>query len=812
MNRLFKLFLIGLLGFCLSLLLSWWVSTLAASKTPATLTEQGFAQLAQGKPTQALRTWKEAEAAYQEANNQAGSIGSRVNQSLALQALGLYPQACSLLTETLKLDSSLCLQDGLKFKATLLEQQLKRIPLTAPEVAGLKSLSDVLRVTGRLNEAHQILTMLANKEPAATVSLSLANVERSLYLRDRDRYERTDAPKQKLELLSQLQQHFQEASDRYAAVSQSGVKHSKAAIFAQVNQLSLLVDQKRWLSQHRSQSPLTQSVQVNMPALIEQLEANTFKQVPPVSSIYAQLSLAESLRELGQYDRAVARVEAAREVAQTIQQPHESSYVKGELATILLKQGQTEAALSHFQQAAALAQSTRAWDAVYRWHRALGQIYQAQGRPQPSRESYATAIAALDQVRGNILAVNPDVQFSFQEKVEPVYREYIGLLLTQHQQSDLERAVQVTQRLQQVELENFLGCGKLDLVNLNQINLPKDTAVFYILNLDKQIVVIVRSSDKKLHAYTADLAEVSTYAKDLNANLQSDDFVSIKESVFIPYAQSLYQQLIAPAQQGGYLPAEGTLVFVVDFNLQTIPLALLHNGQDYLIQRYSIATTLGGQLREPQPLTSQKPDALIAGLSSKAPSFQDPKVPTQLAPLPEVEAEIESLAKQTNSTILLNRSFTVSNLQQQLMQHAFPVVHLTTHGQFSSDPEETFMLAWDQTINIDQLYRLVRNRTDRNTSIELLVLSACQTAKGDRRSSLGLAGLSTQAGARSTVASLWSVDAPSTATLMSQFYQSLHTGKSKAEALRAAQLSLLTQPETSHPYYWSPFILVGSWL
>jgi CHAT domain-containing protein len=141
----------------------------------------------------------------------------------------------------------------------------------------------------------------------------------------------------------------------------------------------------------------------------------------------------------------------------------------------------------------------------------------------------------------------------------------------------------------------------------------------------------------------------------------------------------------------------------------------------------------------------------------------------------------------------------------------FPIVHITTHGQFSSDPEQTVILAWDRTINVKQMNSLLRNKNSQEV-IELLVLSACQTAKGDKRSALGIAGVAAQAGARSTVATLWLVEAESTAKLMDKFYMGLKSGQGKAEALRQAQLSLLSNSKYHHPYYWSPFILVGSWL
>ena len=92
-------------------------------------------------------------------------------------------------------------------------------------------------------------------------------------------------------------------------------------------------------------------------------------------------------------------------------------------------------------------------------------------------------------------------------------------------------------------------------------------------------------------------------------------------------------------------------------------------------------------------------------------------------------------------------------------------------------------------------------------------MSACQTAAGDTQAALGLAGVAVRSGARSTVATLWSIQDNSTAELMTQFYRVLKNSEiSKAEALRQAQLSLLRDPKYQHPFYWSAFVLVGNWL
>ena len=105
-----------------------------------------------------------------------------------------------------------------------------------------------------------------------------------------------------------------------------------------------------------------------------------------------------------------------------------------------------------------------------------------------------------------------------------------------------------------------------------------------------------------------------------------------------------------------------------------------------------------------------------------------------------------------------------------------------------------------------------RGKTIR-TPIELLVLSACETAQGDQRAALGLAGVALRARARSTVASLWQVSDGSTAKFMKDFYQELNTkNTTKAEALRQAQIRFLNDNYNQHPYYWAAFILSGNWL
>lgn len=161
---------------------------------------------------------------------------------------------------------------------------------------------------------------------------------------------------------------------------------------------------------------------------------------------------------------------------------------------------------------------------------------------------------------------------------------------------------------------------------------------------------------------------------------------------------------------------------------------------------------------------------------------------------------------------MLNNSFTEVNFNRFVNKTPFRLVHLATHGQFSSSAEETFLLTWDERINIDELNSLLRGDSKLLRPVDLLVLSACETATGDSNSVLGLAGIAVRGGARSTMASLWAVDDEATVILMTNFYRELANEPiTKAESLRRAQISILSQERFAHPFFWSAFILVGNW-
>jgi CHAT domain-containing protein len=180
--------------------------------------------------------------------------------------------------------------------------------------------------------------------------------------------------------------------------------------------------------------------------------------------------------------------------------------------------------------------------------------------------------------------------------------------------------------------------------------------------------------------------------------------------------------------------------------------------------------------------------------------------------LSNVEQELEQIQSQVaNSEQIINRQFTTANLQDRLASTNFSTVHLATHGKFSSNPEKTFILTWNQLLKTQDLANLIRQHNLlENDAIKLLVLSACETATGDPLAALGLAGMAVKAGVKSTLASLWFADDQYSAEIMSSFYQELSQGTTKAKALQKAQIAVLRQEK--RPYLWSSFILLGDWL
>jgi len=308
------------------------------------------------------------------------------------------------------------------------------------------------------------------------------------------------------------------------------------------------------------------------------------------------------------------------------------------------------------------------------------------------------------------------------------------------------------------------------------------------------------------------------------ANQLRSEVTNSRSDGYLPPAQQLYKWLVSPIEQELQGQGIGSLTFLVDAGLRSVPLAALHDGQKFLIEKYSIGLMPSFSLTDTTYNPLKNAQVLAMGVSK----FSDQK------PLPSVPAELSIIIGSLwKGKSFLNEEFTLENLKTQ-RQKDFNIVHLATHGEFNSGKlSDSYIQLWDTKLRLDQLSQLRWN----DPPVDLLVLSACRTALGSEEAELGFAGLAFKAGVRSALGSLWYVSDEGTLGLMEEFYSQLRTAKVKTEALRQAQLAMLRgqitikggklqglrqvttlPPELSdlentnlsHPYYWAAFTMIGS--
>jgi CHAT domain-containing protein len=294
---------------------------------------------------------------------------------------------------------------------------------------------------------------------------------------------------------------------------------------------------------------------------------------------------------------------------------------------------------------------------------------------------------------------------------------------------------------------------------------------------------------------------------------------------YLPVAQQLYQWIVAPLEAELQAQAIQNISFISDMGLRSIPMAALHDGKGFLIERYSVGSMPSLSLTDTDAVNIKNTEVLAMGASQFA----------NMSPLPAVETEVATITpQQWPGKSFLNEAFTLANLKSQPQQQSYGMIHLATHAQFRpGEPSESFIQLWDTKLRLDQL----RQMGWQSPQIEMLVLSACRTAVGDRDAELGFGGLAVQAGVKSALATLWYVSDEGSLALMAEFYAQLKTAPIKTEALRQAQLAMLRRdvrieggmlhtsfgnlplpPELanqgrqnfSHPYYWSGFRMIGN--
>ncbi len=579
---------------------------------------------------------------------------------------------------------------------------------------------------------------------------------------------------------------------------------------------------------------------------------------------------------------AIAQLQTAAAMGQQLNDRNLVALAQGELGHLYECRGDYRNALALTQQAQLGSELS---DTSYLWDWQAGRIFEQLGQTESATTAYDEAIQRLEALRGDLTAGDRNLQLDFRDTVAQLYRQLAALQFTQAgfptqalsgpqgvQEQDsgglksapksveksgnlrsrsssprntqlLKRSLATLEQLHLSELQDYLG----ELCDFSAFDLSQPpaiaagSAVINTMILPDQLVVVASFPDGqvKTHQVSVDSA---TLAEDITSFRRLLEQRSDLAHRYRPQAEQLYDWLIRPFEAELAAQNTETFIFIQDGILRSIPMATLHDGQQFLMERYGIAYTPSLALlnaRDPAPSASSNPldqsQVIAFGLTESAqvsPRLSSPSAEallSQLRPtasrqsffasLPAVRQELEGIqAIAPQAQIFFNQDFTRGRLQDALSDASSDrtILHLATHARFSFDARETFLVTGEtDPVTMNDLYRMIQRASQSRAStnlLDLMMLTGCETAAGSDRDALGIAGVALQAGARSAVASLWQVDDAATAEMVVSFYDHLFEGKTKAQALQLSQQQWLQGNPTglySHPGYWAALVLVG---
>ncbi len=537
----------------------------------------------------------------------------------------------------------------------------------------------------------------------------------------------------------------------------------------------------------------------------------------------------------------------------------------GRLGELYEHRARFEEARGLTEQALTAAQALRAHELLLQWEHQLGRIMQARGRPEKALAAYRRAVFHIQSIRQDIPVSYQGGSSSFRETLAPVFFGLADLLLQhsaretdeQTRQELLREARDTVEHIKRSEIRDYFNDPCVDARTREVKTLSPHTAVVYPIMLKDRLEVLVDAGGR-LHRKTSPVSrkKLERAAKALAHALRNPSFGPTYQKP----ARNIFDWLIGPVESVLETYEIRTLVYVPDGALRLVPAAALWDGHRFLAERYAVATVPGLTLLDPNPLPREDLLAMLAGLSRPGPvvkelphklwkklSRMNPgrldrgvrglttvveelssakksvgktaqdheamKRVQQALALPGVEQEIERLSEELKGHVLLDNAFELEDFLADFRENDYQLVHIASHGFFGGEPEQNFIMTYDRLLNMNQLESMIKPKQLAAHPVELIVLSACQTAEGDDRSPLGLTGMALKSGARSGLGSLWPVSDNAVRKLLPDFYAHLKKPQnSKAKALQQAQLDLMQQEDYSHPFFWSPFILVGNWL
>jgi CHAT domain-containing protein len=362
-----------------------------------------------------------------------------------------------------------------------------------------------------------------------------------------------------------------------------------------------------------------------------------------------------------------------------------------------------------------------------------------------------------------------------------------------------------------------------ELTRIDRQTKTKSALLYAIPRPDALHLILVTAQGLPIHktVYDAKAKNITEVAQTMRLNVVNPQ---TSREEYLPPGQLLDRWLIQPMTTDLKAKKIDTILFCLGTGLRGLPLAALHDGQKFLVERYNFAIIPAFNLLDRQSSKLRGLNLLATGASNFTDNPNLPAVPLELATITQRGL--------WSGKILLNEAFTLNKFQQARSQNPYAIVHLATHADISAKSvRDSYIQFWDRRLRLDE----VRNLGLDKPAIQLLVLSACRTALGTPNAELGFAGLAVQSGAKAVLASLWSVDDVGTLVLMSKFYQQLKNTQFKSTALRNTQIAMLKgnlklgnssidrvrggfpselqglqERDLSHPYYWAAFTTIGN--
>jgi len=580
--------------------------------------------------------------------------------------------------------------------------------------------------------------------------------------------------------------------------------------------------------------------------------ASRIAQLPEnAASARMSLNLGNQARSLGPTSARVAyeQLERARRLALAAKETRLSVEAYDALAQLYEDQKRDADALRLTRQGIAVAAEGRAavGDLLIQLHWRQGRFARRLGDQALALAGYRAAVEQVESIRQDIPIEYEGNRSSFRETLEPIYLGLADLLLADAAKvsgAERDRALRqvraVVELIKQSEMQDYLGerCSVLTPEATAGGRTPEGVAVLYPIIFPDRLELLLETPQGLTRHTTQVTAEVlRKTASEFSSLLRSEPKAKL------PQAARLYDWLLRPLE--GSMASVRTLVVVPDGVIRTLPMGALHDGKRYVIENMAVATAPGLSMTRVAGQSTRTQTALVAGLAEPGPVVDklsstslssilqpgsrgarglngkaDSDVPLttrqvrearDALSLPGVKLEVEALSQQLNSKPMLNGEFTLKSFSHSVGSGEYDIVHIASHGVFGGSGAESFILAHDDLLTMDKLQGLLRSDGLRKRPIRLLTLSACETAEGNERAPLGIAGAALKANAETALGTLWPVEDNAATLIMQRFYLGLGQSLGKAEALRRAQLAAMADARFTHPFYWAPFIIVGNW-